>query len=126
MPGSEALRPALGDWIFGCDACQDVCPFNKTAPVPAEQTLPFQADPRWRTHSAADLLAMDEPTFAAYADGSPLRRPGRLGMARNAAIVLGNSRDKRHLPLLDEAGRNHDSEMVRDAAAWAARTLRNG
>jgi epoxyqueuosine reductase len=69
---------------------------------------------------------MDDPTFAAYADGSPLRRPGRLGMARNAAIVLGNSRDKRHLPLLDEAGRNHDSEMVRDAAAWAARTLRNG
>lgn len=120
----EPLRPALGSWIFGCDACQDVCPFNKTAPVPPEQTLPFQADPRWASHAAPDLLTMDEQTFAAYADGSPLRRPGRVGMARNAAVVLGNSKDKRHLPLLDDAAQNHDSELVRDAAAWAARELR--
>jgi epoxyqueuosine reductase len=120
----EPLRPALGSWIFGCDACQDVCPFNKTSPVPAQQTLPFQADARWQTHSAADLLAMDERAFVAYADGSPLRRPGRIGMARNAAIVLGNSRDKRHLPVLDDAARHHDSELVRDAAAWAAHELR--
>jgi epoxyqueuosine reductase len=68
---------------------------------------------------------MDEQTFATYADGSPLRRPGHVGMARNAAIVLGNSRDRRHLPLLDDAARAHESELVREAAAWAARELRS-
>ena len=124
-PVPEALRPSLGSWIFGCDTCQDVCPFNRTAPLPEAQTAPFRADPRWQDKTAADLLAMNETSFTTYADGSPLRRAGRIGMARNAAIVLGNSRDKRHLPVLDIARAQHDSELVREAAAWAIGQLRN-
>jgi epoxyqueuosine reductase len=124
-PMPEALRSSVGSWMFGCDACQDVCPFNRTAPLPAEQTEPFRASARWRAHTAGELLAMDEARFADYAEGSPLKRAGRVGMARNAAIVLGNSRDKRHLAVLDEAAAQHDSHVVRDAASWAARELRS-
>ena len=121
----ESLRPSLGSWIFGCDVCQDVCPFNRTAPVPEAATAAFRADARWQNQTAADLLTMDDAEFTSYADGSPLRRAGRIGMARNAALVLGNSRDKRHLPVLDVAAEQHDSEVVRDAAAWASRRLRS-
>ena len=67
---------------------------------------------------------MDDAAFDAYAIGSPIKRPGRVGMARNAATVLGNRGDKRHLPVLDAAARDHDSAIVRESAAWAAETIR--
>lgn len=124
-PIPEPLRAATGGWLFGCDACQDVCPFNKTAPLPEPRTEPFRADPRWEALDAAGLLALDDAGFDAYAQGSPLKRPGRAGVARNAAIVLGNRGDKRHLPVLEQAARAHDSEVVRDAAAWAVERLRD-
>ena len=123
-PVPASLRAPMGDWIFGCDACQDVCPFNRTSPPPPEQTEPFRAADRWRTHDAAHLLRMDDAAFDAYATGSPIKRPGRAGMARNAAIVLGNRGDVRHLPVLDETARTHDHEVVREAAAWAATRIR--
>jgi epoxyqueuosine reductase len=122
---AEPLRPRLGSWIFGCDVCQDVCPFNRTAPLAHDATEPFQPAERW-ARPASELLTMDEAAFASYAEGSPIKRPGRVGMARNAAIVLGNSGDKRHLPLLAESARSHDSAVVRDAASWAAARLRGG
>lgn len=117
-------RPALGDWLFGCDACQDVCPFNATRVCDPSVTEPFQSHERWREVSAADLLTMDDETFAQYAQGSPIKRPGRRGMARNAAIVLGNRGDRRVLPLLEKTARDHDCDVVREAASWAARSLR--
>jgi epoxyqueuosine reductase len=109
--------------MFGCDACQDVCPFNATEPLPLEATEPFAPHPRHQSHEAGDLLALDQAEFEAFAEGSPLKRPGRAGLARNAAIVLGNSGDKRHLPVLVEAARHHDSEVVRATAAWAVERL---
>jgi epoxyqueuosine reductase len=121
-PIARELRAQMGAWLFGCDVCQDVCPFNRTAPVPAEQTRAFASDPRWQAADAASLLELDEASFAHYAHGSPLQRPGREGIARNAAIVLGNTRDKRYLPVLQRAA-GHDSEVVREAAAWARAQL---
>ncbi|MET0344585.1 MAG: tRNA epoxyqueuosine(34) reductase QueG [Polyangiales bacterium] len=115
----EPLRAGLGDWMFGCDACQDVCPFNRTAPPPEADTAPFAPDPRWAARDAEALLEMDDAAFAAYAHGSPIQRPGRAGMARNAALVLGNRGDKRHLPVLTRAAEAHDHDVVRRAAAWA-------
>jgi epoxyqueuosine reductase len=125
-PAPEPLRTAIGDWLFGCDACQDVCPFNRTALPPEEATRAFAPDPRWEAHDAAALLRMDEDAFAAYAAGSPIQRPGRRGMARNAAIVLGNSADKRHLPVLREAAFEDADEGVREAARWAVARLEQG
>jgi epoxyqueuosine reductase len=119
-PIPAELREGVGEWLFGCDACQDVCPFNATSPRPESETEPFASDPRWQAHDAAALLTMDDAAFKAYAQGSPIKRPGRAGMARNAAIVLGNRGTRRHLPVLQEAAQHHDSEVVREAAAWAA------
>ena len=61
---------------------------------------------------------MDEDEFAEWAVGSPMKRTGRARMARNAAIVLGNSGDRRHLPVL-QAATEHDDPATRDAARWA-------
>lgn len=122
-PIPEALREPMGDWIFGCDDCQDVCPFNRTALPPPELTEPYAPHDRWRELRAEDLLRMDEASFARTFEGSPVKRPGCEGMARNAAVVLGNRGDRRHLPVLREAAARHRSPTVREAAGWAASRL---
>ncbi len=119
----EALRAPMGDRIFGCDACQEVCPFNRTAPPPPESTLEFEPDPRWRALAPEALVAMAPEDYKRAAEGTPLARPGADGMARNAAVVLGNTGSRRHLPVLREAAAHHPSEVVREAAAWAAREI---
>jgi epoxyqueuosine reductase len=121
-PIDVELRADLGLHLFGCDDCQDVCPFNRTAPPPPTQTDPFAPDPRLAIE-LPELLGMDDDRCVAWAHGSPLRRPGREGLARNAAIVLGNSGDRRHLPVLQRAATEDPSETVRDAATWAVERL---
>jgi len=118
----EGLRADMGDWLFGCDGCQDVCPFNATAPEPTERTTPFAPHARL-TQSAESLLEMDEAAFTDYAQGSPLKRAGRAGMARNAAIVLGNTGARRALPVLRQVASADPSPVVRDAASWAVERL---
>lgn len=115
----EALRAPVGDRVFGCDTCQDVCPFNRTAPPPPEGTRPFVDAGRWEGLTVADLLGLSEAEFAARAEGSPLARPGREGMARNAAVVLGNTGTRVHLPILQHAASYDPSVVVRESAAWA-------
>ncbi len=122
-PIPEPLRAPMGDWVFGCDACQDVCPFNRTALPPPEVTEPFAPGVRWDGLGAEDLLRMDEDAFARRFEGSPVRRPGREGMARNAAVVLGNGGDRRHLPVLREAAERDPSPVVRESARWAVGRL---
>jgi epoxyqueuosine reductase len=121
QPGEipEPLREGVGDWLFGCDVCQDVCPYNQAAAASAHTSSAFAPASRWDEHAADQLLALDEEAFAAYAQGSALKRAGRAGIARNAAVVLGNVGARRHLPLLREAAASHDSAVVRDAAEWA-------
>lgn len=122
-PVPEPLRAAVGDRLFGCDDCQDVCPWTRVPTPPVESTLPFATDPRWTGLGAADLLALDEPSFLALTEATPLRRPGRAGLARNAALVLGNAGDRAHLPVLQRAALSDPSPVVRDAASWAARKI---
>jgi epoxyqueuosine reductase len=121
----ESLRADMGPWLFGCDACQDVCPFNRGRAVPHGPSGPDHFAPRERLAElgAEDFLAMDEACFDRYSRGSPLRRAGRESMARNAAIVLGNSRERRYLPVLARAAERDPSEVVRDAARWARERL---
>lgn len=122
-PIPEPLRPGVGPWILGCDACQDVCPYNRTSPPPPETTAPFAADPERWDRDAAEFLRMDEDAFDRISRGSPMRRPGLAGMARNAAVALGNAGDRRHLPVLRDAATHHPDATVRDAAAWGAARL---
>jgi len=118
------MRAQIGDWMLGCDVCQDVCPYNAAKLPEPTRTERFAPAARWQERSAEDLLRIDSAAFDAYAESSAVKRPGRVGMARNAAVVLGNRGEKRHLPVLDQTAREHDSDVVREAAAWAAQQIR--
>lgn len=114
-----SLRESIGGWFLGCDVCQDVCPFNRTHATPGLLARDLAPHPRWSEHDAGSVLSMSEEAFDAFSLGSPVRRPGREGAARNAAYVLGNRGDRRHLPVLREASTRDASEVVREAARWA-------
>jgi epoxyqueuosine reductase len=115
-------RQALGPWMFGCDVCQDVCPYNQTSG--GTWLAAFEPGDRWTGVDAAQLLQMTEEAFGAWAEGSPVKRARYEGLARNAALVLGNRGTEVHLPVLDEARRSHSSEVVREAAEWAGTELK--
>lgn len=114
----EELRPGIGAHVFGCDICQDVCPFNQSAHKRTE------AGPLGRLArlSAPDLLELLELTSSGYrrfVAGTALRRVNRARLARNAAVALGNVGDGRALGPLARALGQHSSALVRGHAAWA-------
>jgi epoxyqueuosine reductase len=115
-PVPHHLRSGIGDWVFGCDVCQEVCPWNRHAPGSAEPA--FQPRGGAATLDLAELLGLDEVAFRLRFKGSPLLRAKRHGLARSAAIALGNRPDPAAFPAL--AAALADAEpIVRDAAAWA-------
>ena len=113
-PIPRELRTGMQDWMFGCDLCQEVCPWNRHAPQPSEETFRTQ----WSPSHAAEMLILSDEEFREQYRKTPLSRPGRVGMARNAAIVLGNSGDVQFVPVLEQATRD-SSPLVRGAAIWA-------
>ncbi|MFM7034829.1 MAG: tRNA epoxyqueuosine(34) reductase QueG [Planctomycetia bacterium] len=116
------LRPSMSDWVFGCDICQDVCPWNRKAPVSAEPV--FQPREGHTTLPLADLLDLDDAAFRKRFQGSPLERAKRRGLARSAAIALGNTPDPAAAGALARAVHDPDP-VVREAAAWALGRWRN-
>ncbi len=128
-PIPEAERETVGSHLFGCDDCQTVCPFNHSGRARSpEATRAFEPHDRWETTELGDLLALDEERWRSLGEGSPLRRATADGLARNAAIVLGNEghRDPPIMAALEQAAQAHPSRMVRDAAAWALARLQRG
>lgn len=115
QPVPDKLRAGVGDWVFGCDICQDVCPWNRKAPS-GEDT--FHSLPDRNPIDCEVLLQMTPEEFRLRFAGTPLERTGRDALARNAAIVLGNCGGEEALPAL-ERGCEDASELVRTAAAWA-------
>jgi epoxyqueuosine reductase len=115
-PIPRDLRPLMGNWVFGCDVCQSVCPYNLHASASAWPALapdPAQAAPR-----LVDLFALDDAAFRTRYRGTPVIRTKRRGLVRNACVAAGNSGDRSLvsalIPLL------HDVEpLVRGHAAWA-------
>jgi epoxyqueuosine reductase len=112
-PVPTDLRPGVGAWTFGCDVCQDVCPWNRHVPATDEPAFQPRAIP-----SLAELLLMDESVYRERLRGSPLKRARREGLARNAAVALGNAGSAEALPALAGA-LGHDDQTVRRHAAWA-------
>ncbi len=111
------LRPLMGDWVFGCDICQDVCPVNHQADAGGDRE--FEA--RSAEHAFPDLLRILEMTdeeFQARYRGSPIRRAKRAGLQRNACIALGNSGSPAAVAPLAGALRSTEP-LVRGHAAWA-------
>ena len=115
-PVAPGLRSGIGDWLFGCDICQEVCPWNRFAPGSAEPSFqPRQGQPAL---ALAELLALDEQEFRRRFRGSPLGRAKRSGLLRSAALVLGNRPDRAAFESLVAALADAEP-VVRGAAAWA-------
>jgi len=123
----EALRPQMGNWIFGCDICQIVCPWNRFAAPQGDAAFrPFDASGLPRAGSAvSDLiaaLALSPDDFRQRFRRSPVRRAKRSGLLRNVSVALGNLGDPRALPALERAASDPDP-LVRQHAEWARQRL---
>ncbi len=112
------IRPLLGDWIFGCDICQEVCPYTRAArPEPDTAFLPKTVENAYP--SLHRLLALNDLEFRDLYRGTPVTRAKRRGLARNAAVALGNLGSDADVPILVETLSHHDEPLVRGHAAWA-------
>ncbi|MBI3071937.1 MAG: tRNA epoxyqueuosine(34) reductase QueG [Deltaproteobacteria bacterium] len=121
------LRAAVGDHLFGCDDCQEVCPWNRFAVHSPNAMLAGRnalastkvEEKNATVALAVHLLDLDEATFVRDFEGTPFRRAGLTGMKRNALVVLGNSRDARVVPRVERVLEDDPSSMLRGHAAWA-------
>src|SRR6202049_4997739 len=119
-PIPEDLREAMGRHVFGCDICQDVCPWNRKSP--ATDSAEFQPREGLFNPPLEWLAEMSTEEFREKFRGSPIRRTKRSGLRRNAAIAMGNSGDRKFLPLLERLTVDGDS-VVAESAIWAAEKL---
>ena len=111
-----AYRAAMGDRVFGCDDCQDVCPWNRRAPETGHPA--FVARPWNESPDLIKMLGMTPESFRTRFKGSPIKRTKRRGLLRNAAVALGNAKDPEAVPALADSLGN-DEPLVRGHAAWA-------
>ena len=112
----EALRPLMGRQVFGCDICQDVCPWNRKSPIGADPRLESRTE---LVNPALEWLAtLDDAEYARVFCGSPVHRARHPGLRRNVAIAMGNSGLRKFLPRLAE-WRASDDQILSEAAAWA-------
>lgn len=112
------LRPKMGDWVYGCDVCQDVCPYTGAAEIVDEPELQPQSVNN-AFPSLHWLLQMTDDEFGKTYFGTPVPRTKRRGLARNAAVALGNIGTDVDVPVLIKALHEHDEPLVRGHAAWA-------
>ena len=119
-PINTELRPRLQDWLFGCDICQEVCPYNhSTASQSTWPELESQAGHGTRIPLALVLALRTQEDFLRTFAGTSLTRAGREGLLRNAAVVAGNLKDPDLVPELANALLNDRSAIVRQHSAWA-------
>ncbi|HSG17982.1 MAG TPA: tRNA epoxyqueuosine(34) reductase QueG [Anaerolineae bacterium] len=118
------LRPLMGNWVFGCDICQEICPFNRFAPGKAE-TIFRPSDWEAAAPSIIELLALDEEGFARRFAASPIKRIRRHRLVRNACVAAGNWGSPAAVgPLISLLG--DDYALVRGHAAWALGKIQVG
>ncbi|HEX4141479.1 MAG TPA: tRNA epoxyqueuosine(34) reductase QueG [Candidatus Methylacidiphilales bacterium] len=117
----EDLRPLIGDRVYGCDECLDVCPWNRFAQTTREAK--FLAPPRDTTRDHLhELLEITPQEFKRRFAKSPILRVKRRGLLRNACVVLGNIGTTEDLPALRRA-EHHDEPLVREHASWAVKQI---
>ena len=116
------LRPGIGNLIFGCDICQEVCPWNsKSKPTTVEAFRPRQGNLLPKLDS---LLKMTQVEFNQRFKDSPIKRAKRRGFLRNVAVAMGNARDPDTVPVLSQAIADEEP-LVRQHAAWALGQINN-
>jgi epoxyqueuosine reductase len=114
------LRPLVGDWAFGCDVCQEVCPYNKRKATKSrwpQFSEEAGAGPYLRIGEVLGIRTEEE--FERRFAGTPLTRPGRAGLLRNCCVAAGNLGLEKAVPALIECLREDSSSLVRGHAAWA-------
>ena len=111
------LRPSIGTRIFGCDDCQEVCPWNRFAVPTSDPDFAERLDQQ--TPELIPLLTIDEGSFQARFRGTAILRAKRSGFVRNVAVALGNLRDRRSVAPLSRALTRDPDPLVRGHAAWA-------
>jgi epoxyqueuosine reductase len=112
----EDMRTGMGRHVFGCDICQDVCPWNRKAPVTS--AAEFQAREGLVNPALGWLAEMSEEEFQERFRASPIRRTKRSGLRRNAVIAMGNSGNQKFLPTLQRLTADNDA-VVAESARWA-------
>jgi epoxyqueuosine reductase len=117
------LRPGIGDRVYGCDTCLEVCPWNRFAQEGRRLLLSVRHD--LRDLSLAELLALTPERFAVVFRGTAVKRLKLSGLLRNACIVAGNAGDRAHLPALQLLAQ-HPLPVVRAHAVWAVFRLGGG
>jgi len=116
----DDLRGDWDDWLFGCDICQEVCPWNRRVPMSDEPAFSFRDDSN--PVKLATLFKLDDEQFRERFRSTPLWRSKRRGVLRNAAIVLGSQRHTGALAAL-RLGAQDEDEVVREACLWAIRRI---
>ncbi|MBN1303036.1 MAG: tRNA epoxyqueuosine(34) reductase QueG [Anaerolineales bacterium] len=119
----EDLRPLLGDRVFGCDACQLACPWNRFAE--GEIAAEFPGLPGVPTPDLAEALSLTPEAFDLRFQDSPVRRSKRQGYLRNASVALGNSESPGAAPALERAAADPDP-LIREHALWALQRIKKG
>lgn len=114
-PIPRELRGRLGAWVFGCDICQEVCPWN--------DKVDYTADNDFLNPFLPELLSLSQEEFLQRYGSTAVSRARRRGLARNAAVALGNTGDAEAVPWLEETLFKHDEALVRAHAAWALGAL---
>lgn len=115
-PIPRHLRPLMGNHIFGCDICQEICPYNVKAKPTGEEA--FQPREGLYAPELIPLLSLTEEDFRRRFKGSPILRAKRRGFLRNVAVALGNLKSREAVPALIQALQD-DVPLVRQHAAWA-------
>ncbi len=122
-PIPEALRPLLGNRIYGCDDCQLVCPWNRFARSSAEDD--FRPRHHLDRRTLLELFAWSEAEFLRYTEGSAIRRIGHERWLRNIAVALGNGAPDESVSAALAARRSAVSELVREHIDWALQRLQH-
>lgn len=116
-PIPREFRKAMGNRIFGCDICQEVCPWNRRFATPTEEGA-YAAGPDTDGPALIELMGLDDEGFAARFSGSPIKRAKRRGFLRNVAVALGNWGAREAVPALARA-LDDPEPLIRGHAAWA-------
>lgn len=111
------LRPLMGNWIFGCDECQSICPWPRRFAQPMRQDF-LRFDPEQAAPKLLDLIGLSSVEFRARFRRSPLLRAKRRGLLRNVAVALGNWGSPKAIPALRRTLDDADP-LIREHAAWA-------